>query len=53
MIFGNFRSSMSLRSGSPTFGTPEPAVGSLVVGQLARRLKLPLPVLGILPPCGR
>ena len=42
VIFGNFLSSMSLRSGSPTFGTPEPAAGSLVVGQLARRLKLPL-----------
>lgn len=42
VIFGNFLSSMSLRSGSPTFGTPEPALGSLVVGQLARRLNLPL-----------
>jgi trimethylamine--corrinoid protein Co-methyltransferase len=42
VIFGNFLSSMSLRSGSPTFGTPEPAIGSMVVGQLARRLKLPL-----------
>ncbi|MBD1547088.1 trimethylamine methyltransferase family protein [Roseibium aggregatum] len=42
VIFGNFLSSIALRSGSPTFGTPEPAVGSLVVGQLARRLKLPL-----------
>lgn len=42
VVFGNFLSSMSLRSGSPTFGTPEPAVGSMVVGQLARRLGLPL-----------
>lgn len=42
VIFGNFLSSMSLRSGSPTFGTPEPAIGSLVIGQLARRLNLPL-----------
>ena len=42
VIFGNFLSSMSLRSGSPTFGTPEPAIGSMVIGQLARRLKLPL-----------
>jgi trimethylamine--corrinoid protein Co-methyltransferase len=42
VIFGNFLSSMALRSGSPTFGTPEPAVGSLVIGQLARRLNLPL-----------
>jgi trimethylamine--corrinoid protein Co-methyltransferase len=42
VVFGNFLSSMSLRSGSPTFGTPEPAIGSMVVGQLARRLNLPL-----------
>ncbi len=42
VIFGNFLSSSSLRSGSPTFGMPEPALGSLIVGQLARRLNLPL-----------
>ncbi|EPX87628.1 Trimethylamine:corrinoid methyltransferase [Rubellimicrobium thermophilum DSM 16684] len=42
VVFGNFLSSMALRSGAPTFGTPEPAVGSLVVGQLCRRLRLPL-----------
>jgi trimethylamine--corrinoid protein Co-methyltransferase len=42
VVFGNFLSSTALRSGSPTFGTPEPALGSLVVGQLARRLALPL-----------
>lgn len=46
VIFGNFLSSMSLRSGSPTFGTPEPAIGSMVVGQLARRAKLPLRCAG-------
>jgi trimethylamine--corrinoid protein Co-methyltransferase len=46
VIFGNFLSSMSLRSGSPTFGTPEPAIGSMVVGQLARRVKLPLRCAG-------
>jgi trimethylamine---corrinoid protein Co-methyltransferase len=46
VIFGNFLSSMSLRSGSPTFGTPEPAIGSMVIGQLARRLNLPLRCAG-------
>ena len=45
-IYGNFLSSMALRSGSPTFGTPEPAIGSLVVGQLARRVGLPLRCAG-------
>jgi len=42
VIFGNFLSSTALRTGSPTFGTPEPAIGSMVIGQLARRLNLPL-----------
>jgi trimethylamine--corrinoid protein Co-methyltransferase len=42
VVYGNFLSSTALRSGSPTFGTPEPAIGSMAVGQLARRLGLPL-----------
>ncbi len=46
VIFGNFLSSMSLRSGAPTFGTPEPAIGSMVIGQLARRVNLPLRCAG-------
>lgn len=46
VIFGNFLSSMAMRSGSPTFGTPEPAIGSMVIGQLARRLNLPLRCAG-------
>lgn len=41
-ILGNFLSSMSLRSGAPTFGTPEPALGYFAIGQLARRLGVPL-----------
>ena len=45
-VLASFLSSMSLRSGSPTFGTPEPALGSLVMGQLARRLNLPLRCAG-------
>jgi trimethylamine--corrinoid protein Co-methyltransferase len=46
VVLASFLSSMSLRSGSPTFGTAEPAVGSLVYGQLARRLNLPLRCAG-------
>ena len=42
VILGNFLSSMSLRSGAPTFGTPEPAMAYLAIGQLARRLGVPL-----------
>jgi trimethylamine--corrinoid protein Co-methyltransferase len=42
VIYGNFLSSMSLRSGAPTFGMPEAAIAYVAVGQLARRLKVPL-----------
>jgi trimethylamine---corrinoid protein Co-methyltransferase len=41
-ILGNFLSSMSLRSGAPTFGTPEPALAYFAIGQLSRRLGVPL-----------
>jgi trimethylamine--corrinoid protein Co-methyltransferase len=40
-IFGNFLSSMSLRSGAPTFGMPEPSLAYFAFGQLARRARLP------------
>lgn len=42
VILGNFLSSMSLKSGAPTFGTPEPALAYFAIGQLARRLGVPL-----------
>ncbi len=41
-ILGNFLSSMSLKSGAPTFGMPEPVMSNLIIGQLARRLGVPL-----------
>lgn len=41
-IMGNFLSSMSLKSGAPTFGMPEPVVSNYIIGQMARRLNLPL-----------
>ena len=41
-IYGNFLSTMSLKSGAPTFGMPEAALAYMVVGQLARRLGVPL-----------
>ncbi|MGI9405364.1 MAG: trimethylamine methyltransferase family protein [Hyphomicrobiaceae bacterium] len=41
-VFGNFVTSVDLRSGSPTFGTPEPALGSYMAAQLARRIGLPI-----------
>ena len=41
-VFGNFLTSVDLKSGSPTFGTPEPALGSFAAAQLARRVGLPI-----------
>ncbi|UWQ90583.1 trimethylamine methyltransferase family protein [Rhodobacteraceae bacterium M382] len=41
-VLGNFLSSMSLKSGAPTFGMPEPVVSNYAIGQLARRAGLPL-----------
>ena len=41
-VLGNFLSSMSLKSGAPTFGMPEPIVSNYAIGQLARRAGLPL-----------
>ena len=41
-ILGNFLSSMSLKSGAPTFGMPEPVLSNYAIGQMARRVGLPL-----------
>jgi len=41
-VMGNFLSSMSLKSGAPTFGMPEPVLSNYIIGQLARRVGLPL-----------
>ena len=41
-VLGNFLSSMSLKSGAPTFGMPEPTMSNYAIGQLARRLNIPL-----------
>jgi len=41
MILGSFASSISMQSGAPTFGTPEPALVLYGMAQLARRLSVP------------
>ncbi len=41
VIFGTFASSMSMASGAPTFGTPEPALVLNVMASLSRRLGVP------------
>src|SRR5690606_11014772 len=41
VVFGTLSSSISMQSGAPTFGTPEPALVLYGAAQLARRLGLP------------
>ncbi len=41
VVMGSFASSMSMQSGAPTFGTPEPAIVLYTVAALARRLGVP------------
>ena len=41
VVFGTFASSVSMQSGAPTFGTPEPSLVMSICAALARRLKVP------------
>ena len=41
VIYGNFLTTMSLRSGAPTFGQPESVLAYMAVGQLGRRIGIP------------
>ncbi len=41
VIFGTFSSSISMQSGAPTFGTPEPSLVLYICAELARRLGVP------------
>jgi len=41
MVLGSFASSISMQSGAPTFGTPEPALVLYAMAALARRLRVP------------
>ncbi len=41
VIFGTFASSISMQSGAPTFGTPEPSLVLYVMAALVRRLGIP------------
>jgi trimethylamine--corrinoid protein Co-methyltransferase len=41
MVFGLFSSALSMQSGAPTFGSPEPNLVMFAAAQLARRLELP------------
>jgi trimethylamine--corrinoid protein Co-methyltransferase len=41
VVLGSFASSLSMQSGAPTFGTPEPALVLYLMAELARRLGVP------------
>ncbi len=41
VIFGSFLSNIDMKTGSPTFGTPESGIGLLCTGQIARHFGLP------------
>jgi len=41
VVFGTFASSISMQSGAPTFGTPEPTLVMSIAASLARRLNVP------------
>ena len=41
VVLGSFASSLSMQSGAPTFGSPEPALVLYVMAALARRLGVP------------
>ena len=41
VVFGSFLSNTDMQSGSPSFGTPESAVGLFCTGQIARHFGLP------------
>jgi trimethylamine---corrinoid protein Co-methyltransferase len=41
VVLGSFASSLSMQTGAPTFGTPEPALMLYVMASLARRLGVP------------
>jgi trimethylamine---corrinoid protein Co-methyltransferase len=41
VVLGSFASSISMQSGAPTFGTPEPALVLYAMAALARRLRVP------------
>ena len=42
VVYGSFHNTMSLKSGSLTFGTPEANLVTLALAQLARRMRLPV-----------
>ncbi len=42
VVYGNFLTTMNLKTGAPTFGTPEANLSTFAIAQLCRRVGLPL-----------
>ena len=42
VVYGSFLTTMDLKSGAPTFGTPESTLANQAIAQLGRRLGLPI-----------
>ena len=42
VVYGNFLTTMNLKTGAPTFSTPEADLSTFAIAQLCRRLGLPL-----------
>ncbi|MCB1884486.1 MAG: trimethylamine methyltransferase family protein [Geminicoccaceae bacterium] len=42
VVYGSFLTTMDLKTGAPTFGTPEANLATFAIAQLCRRLGLPL-----------
>ena len=41
VVYGSFLTTMDLKTGAPTFGTPESSLATMAISQLCRRLGLP------------
>ena len=41
VVYGSFLTTIDLRTGAPTFGTPESTLATMAIAQLARRMGLP------------
>jgi trimethylamine--corrinoid protein Co-methyltransferase len=46
VVYGNFLTTLDLQTGAPTFGTPEANLAIMGLGQLCRRMNLPLRGIG-------
>lgn len=42
VVYGNFNTTLNLKSGAPTFGTPESSLSTFAFAQLGRRLGVPV-----------